>query len=166
MKERLKGGTVLSDDEFLSDALKRDDGHALLERAISDLLSSAILDHRLALWLAMKLIEIQRYQHPKTALNAKKLFGITKLGAPKDRHGSARVSTSQMAALYSLLKRRYGKSSAAETDVAKACGLTNSESPTSLIAQANYSSTAFDALDDDLLLSIIGADLLASVPNK
>jgi hypothetical protein len=153
---------MLTGEELLDAALASNDEPELLDAAIFGLLNGSALDCRLSYWLALKLIQIKDYKHPKTALNARKLFGLTQRGAPANLHGAQKVTTVQMAALYELMRRQHGKAVDAEHAVARACGMSN-ESPTVMMERAGFCAGVFEHLPDDHLVALAGDDLLTNV---
>ena len=152
----------MNDQELLAHALLHDDGPVLLDMAISILIDGRRLTYDHAFWLTSKLIAIQNWDSPTTTLCAKKLFGLSVSGAPKNRHGPAGVSVHQMLALFEIRRRKHGNSTSAWVDVARACVLKKS-TPKRIINRAGLTIDSMNKLDDDLLFSIAGSDLMKRV---
>lgn len=152
----------MNDHELLAHALLQDDGPVLLDMAISALINGKALAYDHAIWLSRKLITIQTWDNPAPTLNAKKLFGLSECGAPKNKHGAAGASVRQMLALFEISKRRYGNSESAWLDVEKACVL-GASTPKRIINRAGLRVDSMRKLDDDLLAAIAGADLMKRV---
>lgn len=153
----------MNDDEFLAYALATGDDATLLDVAITRLLAGLPFDSRHALWLAEKLIQVQEYSNPKTALNARKLFGLKGREKGEDRHGATQASAEQLVAFRELMYRRLGKAEAADAMVASICCISR-ESLKQAIKRAGWPITSMRKLDDELLLSIAGNALLKRLP--
>ena len=152
----------MNDHELLAHALSREDGPALLDMAISALIDGRGLTYDHAIWLSRKLIAIQTWDNPVTTLNAKKLFGLSERGAPKNKHGAAGASVRQMLALFEIRKRKYGNSKKAWLDVEKACVL-KASTPKRMINRAKLKVDSMRVLDDDWLAAIVGPELMKRI---
>jgi hypothetical protein len=153
----------MDDDELLAYALATSDDATLLDMAISRLLAGLSFDSRHALWLAQKLIQIQEYSHPKTALSARKLFGLKGRENGDDRHGATQASADQLVALRELMYRRLGKAESADAMVASVCCISR-EALKQAVKRAGLLITSMREFDDELLLSIAGSALLKRLP--
>ncbi|AON55788.1 hypothetical protein Hsc_3522 [Herbaspirillum seropedicae] len=160
-RESIVDNEYMDDGQMLEHALSKNDGLMLLDLAITKLLYGEPLPAKLSVWLALKLIEIK---DATTAddINAKKLFGLTKLGAPANQYGPSRATGAQIMALLELRYRNHGKKASAWLDVARACGIKEIDSLKRSLRRNgfNLKENGFSGETDEMLRTVAGQDLL------